>query len=80
MKKHEIAAIIQSKWKCILIRRRYLNMRKAAIVFQKYIRRWLAKQEAERRRKAVIIIRRYYESIFLIKYFLHILDIYNKLK
>lgn len=55
-------------------------MRKAAIVFQKYIRRWLAKQEAERRRKAVIIIRRYYESIFLIKYFLHVLDIYNKLK
>lgn len=55
-------------------------MRKAAVVFQKYIRRWLAKQEAERRRKAVIIIRRYYESIFLIKYFLRILDIYNKLK
>lgn len=58
MKKHEIAAIIQSKWKCILLRRRYLHMRQAAIVFQKYIRRWLAKREAEKRRKAVITIRR----------------------
>ncbi|XP_043514195.1 unconventional myosin IC isoform X1 [Frieseomelitta varia] len=62
MKKHEIAAIIQSKWKCILTRRRYLNMKKAAVVFQKYIRRWLAKQEAERRRKAVITIRRFIEG------------------
>lgn len=72
MKKHEIAAIIQSKWKCILTRRRYLNMKKAAVVFQKYIRRWLAKQEAERRRKAIITIRRYYESVLLIEYFPHI--------
>ncbi|XP_024942663.1 myosin-IB isoform X2 [Cephus cinctus] len=59
LKKHDIAAIIQSKWKCILQRRKYLQMRKAAIVLQKYIRRWLAKREAERRRKAAITIRRF---------------------
>ncbi|XP_076289926.1 unconventional myosin 61F isoform X4 [Lasioglossum baleicum] len=59
MKKHDIAAIIQSKWKCILVRRRYLKMKKAAIVFQKNIRRWIAKREADRRRKAVITIRRF---------------------
>ncbi|XP_017887268.1 myosin-IB [Ceratina calcarata] len=61
-KKHEIAAIIQSKWKCILERRRYLKLRKATIVFQTYIRRWLAKREAERRRKAAITIRRFIEG------------------
>lgn len=59
IKKHEIAVIIQSRWKCILIRRRYLRMREAAIVFQKYIRRWLAKREVEKRRKAVITIQRF---------------------
>ncbi|XP_076654568.1 unconventional myosin 61F isoform X2 [Halictus rubicundus] len=59
MKKHDIAAIIQSKWKCILARRRYLRLKKAAIVFQKNIRRWIAIREAERRRKAVITIRRF---------------------
>ncbi|XP_043474032.1 unconventional myosin IC isoform X3 [Leptopilina heterotoma] len=59
MKKHEIIAIIQSKWKGLLQRRKYLEMRKAAITIQKNIRRWQAKREAERRRKAVIIIRRF---------------------
>ncbi|CAK9821958.1 Unconventional myosin IC [Anthophora retusa] len=61
-KKHDIAAIIQSRWKCILERRRYLELRKATIVFQKHIRRWLAKREADRRRKAVITIRRFIEG------------------
>ncbi|KAG7188163.1 hypothetical protein KM043_013381 [Ampulex compressa] len=58
-KKHEIAAIIQSKWKCIITRRKYLKIRSAAIVFQKNIRAWLAKREAKKRRKAVTIIRRF---------------------
>lgn len=63
IKKHEIAAIIQSKWKGILARRKYLKMREAAIIFQKYIRRWLAKREAKKRRRAVITIRRYFSLI-----------------
>jgi len=63
IKKHEIAAIIQSKWKGILARRRYLKMREAAIIFQKYIRKWLAKREAKKRRRAVITIRRYFSLV-----------------
>lgn len=58
MKKHEIAAIIQSKWKGIMQRRKYLKMKEAAIVFQKHIRRILAKKEAEQRRRAARTIRR----------------------
>ncbi|XP_066591838.1 unconventional myosin IC isoform X2 [Prorops nasuta] len=59
LKKHEIAAIIQSRWKCILERRRYLKIREAAIAIQKNIRRWHAKREAEKRRQAVRTIRRF---------------------
>jgi len=59
MKKHEIAAIIQSKWKAILMRRKYLEIREAAIVFQKNIRRWLAKRKAKKRQQAVVTIRRF---------------------
>lgn len=66
MKKHEIAAIIQSKWKGILMRRKYLEMREAAIVFQKYIRRWLAKREAKKRQQAVIVLRRYLSVLFFL--------------
>lgn len=59
MKKHEIIAIIQSKWKGILQRRKYLKMKKSAIILQKHARRILAKKEAEKRRKAAQVIRRY---------------------
>ncbi|KAK9736480.1 Unconventional myosin tail, actin- and lipid-binding [Popillia japonica] len=58
-KKHEIAAIIQSKWKGILQRRKYIKMKKSAIIMQKYMRRHLAKKQAERRRKAVNVLRRF---------------------
>jgi len=40
-------------------------MRKAAIVFQKYIRRWLAKRKAKKRQQAVATIRRYLLFFFL---------------
>ncbi|XP_015186299.1 PREDICTED: myosin-IB isoform X3 [Polistes dominula] len=59
LKKHDIAAIIQRKWKCILTRRQYLKTREAVIVLQKYIRRWLAKREAKRRRQAIKTICRF---------------------
>ncbi|KAL3275737.1 hypothetical protein HHI36_020482 [Cryptolaemus montrouzieri] len=61
-KKHEIAAIIQSKWKGLLQRRKYLKTKESAIVFQKNIRRYLAKKHAERRRKAVQDVRRFIEG------------------
>ncbi|KRT86595.1 Myosin head, partial [Oryctes borbonicus] len=58
-KKHEIVAIIQSKWKGIVQRRKYLRMRAAAITVQKYMRRHLAKKQADRRRRAVNVVRRF---------------------
>ncbi|XP_033231321.1 unconventional myosin IC isoform X2 [Belonocnema kinseyi] len=59
MKKHEIIAIIQSKWKGLVQRRKYLKMKGAAIIIQKHIRRWRAKRESERRKKAVNIVRKF---------------------
>ncbi|CAH1098535.1 unnamed protein product [Psylliodes chrysocephalus] len=59
LKKHEIAAIIQSRWKGMVQRKKYLKMRESAIVVQKHIRRVLAKREADRRRKAAFTIRRF---------------------
>ncbi|XP_043282313.1 unconventional myosin IC [Venturia canescens] len=58
-KKHEIAAIIQAQWKAIVQRRKYLKMREAVIVIEKYARRWRAKREAEKRRRAAQIVRRF---------------------
>lgn len=59
LKKHEIAAIIQARWKAILQRRRYLKMKESAIIIQKYIRRKLAIRLAQRRRKAADTVRRF---------------------
>ncbi|XP_044583800.1 unconventional myosin IC isoform X2 [Cotesia glomerata] len=58
-KKNDIAAIIQSKWKGRKQRREFLRMKKAAIVLEKYVRRWRAKREAKRRREAVETLRRF---------------------
>nr|CAI5819201.1 unnamed protein product [Callosobruchus analis] len=59
MKKHEIAAKIQAAWRGLMQRRKYLKMKASAIMMQKYMRRNLAKKEAERRRRAVQTIRRF---------------------
>jgi len=56
--KHFIATIIQKIWKGRLQRLEYLKMRGAAIIIEKWIRRFLARKEAERRHKAVNIIRK----------------------
>ncbi|KAK0178646.1 hypothetical protein PV327_007520 [Microctonus hyperodae] len=61
-KKNSIAAIIQSKWKGIIQRRRYLKMREATIVFQKNYRRLRARREATKRRKAAATLRRFIEG------------------
>lgn len=58
-KKHDIATIIQKIWKGRLQRQRYLKMREAAITIEKWSRRFLAGKEAERRYKAVSIIRNF---------------------
>ncbi|CAH1179586.1 unnamed protein product [Phaedon cochleariae] len=59
LKKNEIAAIIQSAWKGLVQRRRYLKMRESAIILQKNLRRTLAIRQAEIRRKAAHSIRRF---------------------
>lgn len=68
-KKHDIAAIIQSKWKGIMQRRIYLKMKTAAIIIEKYMRRHLAKKQANRRRQAVDVVRRYGNVKFVLDYF-----------
>lgn len=56
-KKHDLAAIIQSRWKGYKQRQNYLKLRSSVIILQKYCRRFLAINEAKRRRNAVQKIR-----------------------
>lgn len=65
LKKHDIAAIIQSRWKGRQQRKKYLKLRECTIGIQSYIRRYLAKKEMERRRWAAQVIRRYFFSIII---------------
>lgn len=58
-KKHDLASLIQSIWKGLIQRRKYLHIRASVIIVQKWIRRHLAKKEAERRKRAVKIIRNF---------------------
>lgn len=58
LKKHDLASIIQASWKGLMQRRRYLKMKESAIIMQKYIRRFLAIRQAQKRRKAANVIRR----------------------
>jgi myosin-1 len=57
-RKHYIAAIIQKIWKGRQQRQKYLKMRAAAIIVEKWLRRFLARKEAERRKRAVNSIRK----------------------
>ncbi|XP_050315844.1 unconventional myosin IC [Anthonomus grandis grandis] len=56
-KKHDLASIIQAHWKGLMQRRRYLKLRENVIVVQKYIRRYLARINAMRRKQAAMTIR-----------------------
>ncbi|XP_044735340.1 unconventional myosin IC [Chrysoperla carnea] len=58
-KKHVIASIIQSVWKGYVQRRLYLKQKASAIIMQKWIRRFLAQKEAEQRKHAVLVIRKF---------------------
>ncbi|XP_041978800.1 unconventional myosin IC isoform X2 [Aricia agestis] len=57
IKKNDIATIIQSRWRGYYQRKRYLQMKQAAVVIQKWVRRFLAQRLRERRRKAADVIR-----------------------
>ncbi|CAH0548019.1 unnamed protein product [Brassicogethes aeneus] len=58
-RKNFVAAIIQASWKGVVQRRRFLKMREAAIVMQKYVRRFNAIRAARRRRQAVATLRKF---------------------
>ncbi|CAB3378797.1 Hypothetical predicted protein [Cloeon dipterum] len=58
LKKNDLATLIQRKYKTHAARKNFLKMRWAAIVMQKYIRRFLAKRAMRRRRLAVEVLRR----------------------
>lgn len=57
IKKNDIATIIQSRWRGYWQRKQYLKMKHAAIIIQKWVRRFLAQKLRERRRKAADVIR-----------------------
>ncbi|XP_005176766.1 unconventional myosin IC isoform X1 [Musca domestica] len=56
-KKHDIAAILQARWKGRVQRRKYLKLREQVIILQSYCRRHLAQQAAKKRREAADKIR-----------------------
>ncbi|KAI5635816.1 myosin head (motor domain) domain-containing protein [Phthorimaea operculella] len=57
LKKNEIATIIQSRWRGYWQRKKYLEMKRAAIIIQKWVRRFLAQRLRARRRHAADVIR-----------------------
>ncbi|XP_045772593.1 unconventional myosin IC isoform X2 [Maniola jurtina] len=57
LKKNDLATIIQSRWRGYWQRKQYLRMRAAAIIIQKWIRRFLAQRLRARRKKAADVIR-----------------------
>uniref|UniRef100_A0A1A9WLI6 Myosin motor domain-containing protein n=1 Tax=Glossina brevipalpis TaxID=37001 RepID=A0A1A9WLI6_9MUSC len=56
-KKHEIAAILQSRWKGRQQRKKYLKLREKIIILQSHCRRYLAQQRAKKKREAANKIR-----------------------
>ena len=56
-KKHDIAAILQARWKGRQQRRKYLKLREQVITLQSFCRRYLAQQAAKKRREAADKIR-----------------------
>ena len=57
-KKHFIVTIIQKIWKGRQQRKKYLQTRAAAIIMEKWIRRFLARKKVQQRQKAVNTIRK----------------------
>nr|BAN20553.1 myosin i [Riptortus pedestris] len=61
-RKHSLATLIQSRWRGLLQWRKYQQLRAAAIVIEKWIRRHLAKKMCRKRRRAVQVIRGFIEG------------------
>ncbi|XP_014240343.1 myosin-IB isoform X2 [Cimex lectularius] len=67
LKKNDLATIIQSHWRGYIQRKKYKKMKEAAIMVEKWTRRYLAQRKASRRRHAVKIIRNFIEG-FITRY------------
>lgn len=63
IKKNDIATIIQSRWRGYWQRKQYLKMKQAAIVIQKWVRRFLAQKLRQRRKKAADVIRAFIKGM-----------------
>ncbi|XP_022192264.2 unconventional myosin IC isoform X3 [Nilaparvata lugens] len=61
-RKHELVTMIQSRWRGFVQRRKYVQLRNAAIVIETWTRRMIAKRHAQRRRHAVKVIRAFIEG------------------
>lgn len=59
MRKHELATMIQAKYKCHNQRQKFLKMKLSAIIIQCQWRRYLAIKLRERRKRAVLCIRKF---------------------
>ncbi|KAG8200588.1 hypothetical protein JTE90_000658 [Oedothorax gibbosus] len=57
--KHVLATIIQSKFRSYIQRKKYLSMKKSALLINRYWRGYLARELLERRRWAATVIRKF---------------------
>ncbi|XP_008200294.1 unconventional myosin IC [Tribolium castaneum] len=58
-KKHDLAALIQAAWKGLVQRRKYKKMKEASVIMQKYVRMFIAKCRARKRRRAANVLRNF---------------------
>lgn len=63
-RKHAIATLIQKMWRGRQQRLAYLKLREAAISIERIVRGFLARKQAEKRRRAITTIRRFLSSLF----------------
>ncbi|CAH1403950.1 unnamed protein product [Nezara viridula] len=61
-RKQSLATLIQSRWRGMVQWRKYKALRAAAIVIEKWTRRFLAQKLAQKRRQAVKVIRGFIEG------------------
>ncbi|XP_054270619.1 unconventional myosin IC isoform X2 [Macrosteles quadrilineatus] len=59
VRKQQLVARIQARWRGFVQRRKYMRLRASAITAQCWVRRYLAQKQAERRRWAVTIVRNF---------------------
>ncbi|XP_041348881.1 unconventional myosin-Ic-like [Gigantopelta aegis] len=59
LKKHDLATLIQTRYRGFAQKKKYLQLKASAIILQSHIRRMAAQRELERRRHAVQCVRKF---------------------